>query len=355
MSEKVKVLLLDDNDDAIVLQTTILESYGFIVQSAINGLDGLEKLKKFTPDIIISDILMPQMDGFEFCRAVKSDESLQHIPVIFYSAQYTEQADKRLANDVGAEGFITKPIDIDKFLEIIFTILKQNQTTKQTIQNLEFDQKHYEAQARMLDKKLHELEEQNKKIHDSMVDMIQAFGMAIEKRDPYTAGHQQRVSKLSILIAQKLGWDESKIEGLKLGALVHDIGKIAVPIEILSRPAILSSAEFSLIKVHSQVGFDILKDIEFPWPIARMIYQHHERIDGTGYPLGLKGEEIIDEAKILAVADVVEAIASHRPYRAALGINSAIEEIQRGKGKLYDTDIANICLDVLKENPNLFN
>jgi putative nucleotidyltransferase with HDIG domain len=179
--------------------------------------------------------------------------------------------------------------------------------------------------------------------------------MAIEKRDSYTAGHQTRVSELAVLIANKLGWDKNRIEGLKLGALVHDIGKIAVPIEILSKPGQLLPIEFSLIQIHAQVGFDILKDIEFPWPIAQMIHQHHERIDGSGYPLGLKGDEMIEEAKILAIADVVEAVASHRPYRPALGIDAAIKEIKNGQGTLYDSYIVDICIEVLGENRNLFD
>jgi PAS domain S-box-containing protein/putative nucleotidyltransferase with HDIG domain len=437
---------------------------------------------------------MPQMDGFEFCRKVKEDDTFKNIPIVFYSAQYTDDADKALAIDVGAEGFITKPIEMDKFLEIIIKILKQSKegkTPKKSLQNIKFDQKHYEIQAKMLDKKLHELEEQNKKLqeseanykrlieglsgdyfifrhdingvltyisptvketmgytsqeckglsygdfltpnpinaivdeytnstlngtpppmyevevyakdktkkflqisehplfdeneniigaegiahnitlqkitqfleeeavkkfHDGMVDMIKAFSMAIEKRDSYTAGHQTRVSELAVLIANKLGWDKNRIEGLKLGALVHDIGKIAVPIEILSKPGQLLPIEFSLIQIHAQVGFDILKDIEFPWPIAQMIHQHHERIDGSGYPLGLKGDEMIEEAKILAIADVVEAVASHRPYRPALGIDAAIKEIKNGQGTLYDSYIVDICIEVLGENRNLFD
>ena len=366
MSEKTKVLLLDDTEDTIVLQTTILESYGFFVKSAINGLEGLEKLKTFTPDIIVSDVLMPKMDGFEFCRAVKSDEKLKDIPVIFYSAQYTDTSDKALADDVGAEGFMTKPIEIDEFIDTINTILEKSRKKdieiKPTTKDLEFDKKHYEAQAKMLDRKLQELEDKNiklqealKKFHDGMVNMIEAFSLAIEKRDAYTAGHQQRVSKLSVLIAQKLGWDEYRVEGLKLGALIHDIGKLAIPIEILTKPGELLPIEFELIKMHAQVGFDILKDIEFSWPIAKMVHQHHERIDGTGYPLGLKADEIIEEAKILSVADVVEAVASYRPYRPALGIDVAISEIKENRGVIYDSKIVDICLEVLDENKNLFD
>lgn len=353
------VLLLDDNEDAIVLQTAILESDGFSVESAMNGREGLEKLKIFHPDIIVSDVLMPEMDGFEFCRALKSDEALKDIPVVFYSAQYTDEEDKALADEMGAEGFIFKPIEMEKFLAIINRILEQNKNRTHLFGRIsppvKFEQKHYEAQAKMLDKKLHELEEQNRKVRQGLVDMIRAVGMTIEKRDPYTAGHQQRVAGLAVSIAQELGWDEMRIEGLKLGALVHDIGKIAIPSELLSKPGKLLAAEFELIKIHPQEGYDILKDIDFPWPIAQMIHQHHERLNGTGYPNALHADQIIPEAKILAVSDVVEAIASHRPYRPALGIDAAIAEIEKNRDILYDSEVVDACDKVLRKNENLLD
>lgn len=354
------ILLLDDNEDAVILQTIILESDGFSVQSAVNGLDGLEKLKTYHPDIIVSDVLMPEMDGFEFCRAVKSNDMLKDIPIVFYSAQYTDEEDKELAEDVGAEGFIYKPIEMDQFLAIINRILEQDLKRKNHLDRSaesfpHFDQKHYEAQARMLDKKLHELEEQNSKVRKGLVDTIKAIGFTIEKRDAYTSGHQQRVAGLAVRIAQELGWDEVRIEGLKLGALVHDIGKIAVPIEILSKPGKLLPIEYELIKIHPQEGYEILKEIDFPWPIAQMILQHHERIDGSGYPNGLHGDQILEEAKILGVADVVEAIASHRPYRAALGTEVAINEIEKYKGTAYDPLIVDACVRLLRQDPNILD
>jgi len=351
------ILLLDDNEDAVVLQTIILESDGFSVQSAINGIEGLEKLKTFHPDIIVSDVLMPEMDGFAFCRAVKSDDTLKNIPVVFYSAQYTDEEDKALADDVGAEGFIYKPIEMEEFLTIINRILEQSRKRHSHLDEVKnitpFEQKHYEVQAKMLDKKLHELEEQHAKVRKGLVDMIKAVGLTIEKRDPYTAGHQQRVSEIAVLIARELGWDEARIEGIKLGSLVHDIGKLAVPIEILSKPGKLLPIQFELIKMHPQEGYEILKDIEFPWPIAQIILQHHERLDGSGYPQGLRGDQILEEAKIIGIADVVEAIASHRPYRPALGVDVAISEIEKYKGTLYDSRMVDACTKILAENKDL--
>ncbi|MFC1748091.1 HD domain-containing phosphohydrolase [Pseudomonadota bacterium] len=187
------------------------------------------------------------------------------------------------------------------------------------------------------------------RLEESMVQSIGAIAMTLEKRDPYTAGHQQRVAQIAVGIAQELGLDKQTIEGLKLGALIHDIGKVYVPSEILNRPGELTPEERELVKSHSEVGYDIMKDVTFPWPVAQMILQHHERFDGSGYPSGLKGEEIILEARIMAVADVVEAMSSHRPYRAALGIDAALEEIEQHSGTSYDDKVAAAVLSLFKE------
>jgi len=176
--------------------------------------------------------------------------------------------------------------------------------------------------------------EAKKAMRKSLIGTVVAVARAVGARDPYTAGHQQRVSQLARAIAQEMGLERDRIDGLRLGAIIHDIGKIYLPAEILSRPVKLANIEYELIKSHPQVGYDILKDIPFPWPIAEIAYQHHERLDGSGYPQGLKGEEICLEARIVAVADVVEAICNHRPYRPSLGIGAALEEIESNRGKL---------------------
>jgi len=183
----------------------------------------------------------------------------------------------------------------------------------------------------------------------SAMGAVNAIAATIEKRDPYTAGHQRRVSELSVAIAGALGWDAFRIEGLRLGALIHDIGKIYVPAEILNRPGKLTPSEFAIIKAHPQVGAEILEHVEFPWPIREMVAQHHERLDGTGYPDGLKADAIIDEAKIIAVADVVEAITAHRPYRPARGIDVGLEEIARGRGTAYDPAIVDACTKLIRD------
>lgn len=177
---------------------------------------------------------------------------------------------------------------------------------------------------------------------------VHAIAATVEKRDPYTSGHQRNVANLSVAIARRLGWDQHRIEGLRLGATIHDIGKIYIPAEILNRPGRLSDPEFALVRTHPVVGRDILKDTRFPWPILDMVAQHHERLDGSGYPDGLSGKAIIAEARIIAVADVADAITAHRPYRAALGPEAAIAELRHGRSTLYDPLIVDTCLGILE-------
>ncbi|MBN1473490.1 MAG: HD domain-containing protein, partial [Syntrophaceae bacterium] len=172
---------------------------------------------------------------------------------------------------------------------------------------------------------------------------------AVETRDPYTSGHQRRVSDLARAIAKQMNLPVDQIDGIRMAASIHDLGKISIPAEILSMPRKLSKLEFELIKTHPQAGFDIIKDIDFPWPIADIILQHHERIDGSGYPQGLSGKDILVEARILAVADVVEAMASYRPYRPGLGLDKALEEIAQNKNILYDAKAVEACLKLFKE------
>lgn len=184
---------------------------------------------------------------------------------------------------------------------------------------------------------------------NAMENTISAMAMVIEMRDPYTAGHQRRVTQLACAIAKEIGLSGNQITGLRLAGLIHDIGKVRVPAEILTNPDGLSDAEFTMIKMHPVLGYEILKTMDLPWPIAHIIHQHHERMDGSGYPSGLLAKDIIVEARILAVADVVEAISSHRPYRPAHSIDSALNEISEKRGKLYDPKVVDACLKLFTE------
>jgi PAS domain S-box-containing protein len=188
-----------------------------------------------------------------------------------------------------------------------------------------------------------------KRLRGTLTEAIEALARAVEMRDPYTAGHQRRVALLAVAIGQELGLPEDAVDGLRMGGTIHDIGKIAVPAEILTRPGHLTEIEFALIKAHPQLGHDIVGDVAFTWPVKQMIIQHHERLDGSGYPCGLKESDICLEARIIAVADVVEAMSTHRPYRAALGTDAALEKIMADRGRLYDPDVVDACVRLFRE------
>lgn len=184
----------------------------------------------------------------------------------------------------------------------------------------------------------------------ALLQLVQALTRSVEKRDPYTAGHHERTAQLAGLIAARMELSAAQVEGVRLGALIHDLGNIYVPTEILNRPGKLNDYEYALVKTHPQVGYDILKDVDLPWPVQDMILQHQERLDGSGYPQGLRGDVIIPEARIIAVADVVEAMTSHRPYRPALSVEQAMAELQRGRGVCYDAAAVDACLMELRSN-----
>ncbi|MCX7918706.1 MAG: response regulator [bacterium] len=500
---KLKILVVDDKADNRYLLEKLLQGNGYETVSASNGAEALDLALKIPPDLVISDILMPVMDGFMLCREWKKNERLNKIPFIFYTATYTDPKDEEFAMSLGAARFIVKPEEPTRFLEIIQETIEEFRTgtiepsEPIKIDDSEFTKGHREALFRKLEDKIiqartaevrakqyaGELEKniaelkrtekllqqanlvvenspvvlfrwravegwpvvyvsqnviqfgytpeellsgaipyasiiypedlervaaevqqysatgvssfqqeyriitkdgdirwiddrttierdstgkithyqgiiiditERKKSEQKVIDAyanlqrileetVGALSSALESRDPYTAGHERRDAQLACAIAQELKLSEQQIEGIRIASLLHDIGKMAVPAEILAKPTKLTELEFSLIKIHPEVGYNILKDIEFPWPIAQIVYQHHERLDGSGYPRGLKGDEIMFEARILAVADVVEAMASHRPYRPALGIEKALEEIISHCGKLYDPKVAEIC------------
>jgi putative nucleotidyltransferase with HDIG domain len=228
------------------------------------------------------------------------------------------------AIEKGASDFIQKPFNINEVLIRLKRVLKERAMRV-------------------------ELEDTLQQLQQILEGMIQTLSSTVEARDPYTSGHQKRVADLASAIAEYMDLPESQLTGIRMAGVIHDLGKIAIPSEILSKPSRLSEAEFSLLKTHPQVGFDILKDIRFPLPIADIVYQHHERIDGSGYPQGIQNNDILPEARILAIADVVEAMSSHRPYRPALGIEVALEEISKNKGVIYDSDASEACLKVIGE------
>ena len=364
----MKVLIVDDGEENLYLLETLLEESDYEVVSAVNGAEALEKLRNEGADMIISDILMPVMDGFQLCKKVREDEDLKDIPFIFYTATYTDGKDEDFALKRGADRYVRKPIEPEKFLQIVQEVIKDAEegriATKQApMDEAEAFKLYSERLVNKLERKMlameeevarrkqaqEELKQSYERLGRTLEETVNALASALEHRDPYTSGHQRQVAQLACAIAEEMSVSQEQINGIRLAGIVHDIGKISVPAEILTKPTRLTELESNIIKTHSHVGYDILKDIEFPWPIAQIVLQHHERMDGSGYPQGISGEEILLEARILGVADVVEAMFSHRPYRPALGIDKALEEISQKSGSLYDPEVVDACMKLLTE------
>ncbi|MGO8716964.1 MAG: HD-GYP domain-containing protein [Smithella sp.] len=206
-----------------------------------------------------------------------------------------------------------------------------------------------------VEKRLEKSEEMYRLLADRYERLTKSFGVtvnilvtALEMRDPYTAGHQQRSANVACAIAQEMGLAQDIIEGINIASTIHDIGNLSIPVEILIKPSKLTGKEYSKVKEHARCGYEMFKDVKLPWPLAEIIYQHHERMDGSGYPRKLKGDKILIEARVLAVADVVDAMSSQRPYRASLGLDAAIEEIEKNRGILYDDAVSDACLRLFR-------
>ncbi len=322
------VLIVDDNATNIDLLVNTLKTE-YRLGIAKRGVNALEYAEKYRPDLILLDIMMPEMDGYEVCTRLKNNPLTESIPLIFITAM-SETINKTKGFTLGAVDYITKPFHAAEVIarvqaHLAMALMKSELRSENAL--LE----------QMVQKKTVE-------IQDMLQGIISSMALMVEIRDPYTAGHQQRVAQLACAIAAKMGLAKEKIEGLRIAALLHDVGKIRIPVSILNRTGQLLNAEMEVIKVHPQISFEILKNIPFPWPCARMVLEHHERLDGTGYPHGLHGDEILLESKILAVADVTEAKSSFRPYRPAQGIESALSELRQHRGTLYDCDAVDACL-----------
>jgi putative two-component system response regulator len=324
------VLIVDDNATNIdLLVNTLKEEYRLGI--AKKGATALEYAAKFHPDLILLDIIMPEMDGYEVCARLKESPDTSSIPLIFITAM-TETVNKTKGFEMGAVDYITKPFHAAEVKARVQThIALEEMKSQLRSQNAVLEEK--------VAKKTVELQEM-------LYGSICSMALMVEIRDPYTAGHQQRVAQLACAIAAKMGLSPKVIDGIRIAGILHDVGKIRIPVSILNRTGKLLDAEMEVIKIHPQISFEILKNIPFPWPCAQMVFQHHERVDGSGYPLGICGDEILLESRILAVADVTEAKSSYRPYRPAQGIEAAIDELKAHRGTLYDSEAVDACVDL---------
>ena len=324
------VLIVDDNATNIDLLVNTLKD-GYRLGIAKNGPKALEYAFKHEPDLVLLDIMMPEMNGYEVCAQLKANPKTASIPIIFITAM-SETVSKTRGFELGAVDYITKPFHSAEVKARIRTHLLLEEMRQQL-----------KSQNMLLE---HKVEQKTTEIRDMLNASIRSMALMVEIRDPYTAGHQQRVAQLACAIAEKMGLSPAKIDGIRMAGILHDVGKIRIPVSILSRSGRLLEAELEMIKIHPQVSFDILQNIPFPWPVAQMVLQHHERLDGSGYPQGLSGDEILLEARILAVADVTEAKSSFRPYRPAHGIEAALAKIEKQKGKQFDIDAVAACQDL---------
>jgi putative nucleotidyltransferase with HDIG domain len=329
---EAQVLIVDDDESIREVLLHGIRHYGLGCRAVGGGPAALEILANTPIDVVISDINMPGMNGLELIGHIKAryDCDVMMMTGLVRDFTYEEIVGR------GASDFIQKPVRIPEFIARLKRILAERETRAERNQAL------IEVQ-RNLDK-----------FKRAMDGIVQAISLAVELRDPYTAGHQERVAQLACAIATAMGLPQDRIYGLRMAAIIHDLGKITIPAEILCKPGKLLPLEYELIKNHVQAGYDILRKIEFPWPLAEIIYQHHERMDGSGYPNGVSGEAIQLEARIIAVSDVFETIASHRPYRPSLGVNRALEEIDANAGRLYDTAVAEACLRIVQEQDFAF-
>lgn len=309
------ILVVDDDSKLREMLGSVLPGMGYTCEVASDYSSAMEKLNIDSFDLVISDIRMGEKDGLELMREAK--QIYPHLDFIIMTGYAPEYPYSDIINE-GAVDFIAKPFELEELKAKISRIEREKRLIRQL----------YEA---------------NTQLGRTLEQTIEALSSATEMRDPYTAGHQRRVAKLACAIAEGMALPGEMIKGIRLAGLVHDIGKISVPAEILAKSSTLSDVEMSLIKTHSQSGHDILKAVEFPWPIAEIVLQHHDRMDGSGYPRGLSGKDILLEARIMAVADVVEAMSSHRPYRAALGTARALGEIDCKKATLYDPQVVSTC------------
>ena len=323
------ILIVDDNPVNIDLLLNILKG-GYRFGIAKNGSKALAYLAANKPELILLDVMMPEIDGFEVCKKIKTNPAYNDVEIIFITALSDA---KYIAKgfEIGAVDYITKPF---KAAEVKARV--------QTHMSLKKMKQALSDQNRILE---NQVKSKTTELQGMFNATVGGMALMAESRDPYTAGHQHRVAQYACEIAKSMGLSEDQVEAVRLSGLLHDIGKIRTPVSLLNRPGKLFKAEWELIKTHPVVGYKILRQIPFPWPIAEIVYQHHERIDGNGYPRGLKGNEILPEARIIAVADVIEAMSSHRPYRPALPMEVAFNEVKSHRGTSFDPDVVDSMIN----------
>lgn len=328
------IMVVDDEEIVREILRAGICRIGFECSTADSPTEALRILEEYNDiQIVLSDIIMPGVVGTKLCKTIKEKFD---VDVILMTGNL-ENFSYVNAIEEGASDFIRKPI-IFKELDLRIRHLLEHR--KAIIER----NKIYEEQKETLN----HLKSALANLRVTTGGVVQLLSAVVEVRDPYTAGHQRRVADFARLIATEMGLTKRQVDGIRMAGIVHDIGKISVPAEILSKPSALSDSEFELIKKHSVIGYDLLKNIKFPWPIDQIVFQHHWRLNGTGYPGPINENEFLLESQIIGVVDVVEAMSSHRPYRPALGLDMALKEIETNKGLLYNPEVVDMCVKLLE-------
>jgi putative two-component system response regulator len=334
-----KILIVDDEPSLRITLTAFLKIEGYEAFNAASAKAALEFLESNTVDVVVTDIIMPGMTGIELMDRIRALS--QDIRVIVMTGEPTVETAVSAVKH-GASDYLAKPVRREDFLHAVknAAYIKTLMDAKRELEekNMEY-QKNLESMVTT----------RTQALRRSTESIINLLSQVVEVRDPYTAGHQRRVGNLAAAIADRMMLPIETVEQIRIIGYIHDIGKIVVPAEILSKPGMLSHAEIELLQNHASSGFDMLSKVNLPDIVGEAIYQHHERFDGSGYPRGLKGDEILTEAYILMVADVVEAMKSHRPYRPALGIELALNEIREKRGLTFRPDVVDACLGLFTD------
>ncbi len=335
----IKILVIDDEKQVLDLICSLLKKQGFDVYQATSGEQGMELFEREKPTIILTDINIPDISGIEILKLVKKDSPTTQV-IVFSDMGTTDDVIKALR--LGASDYIMKPFNIGLLIHNVTRCIERHELIMERI-----------GRQKTLEKIVRE---RTSALTASFYETVKALGLLTEMRDPYTAGHQDRVALLAMAIGRKLGLTKEELKIIHVAGLLHDIGKVAVPVELLAKPSKLTAIEDQLIKIHPQAGFDIIKDIPFVESLGKdvsiIVLQHHERLDGSGYPGGIKDDDLELETKILSVSDVVEAMSSHRPYRAATDIYTTKAEIANGSKTLYSPECVDACLQLIEENDN---
>jgi len=348
MDRKKRILIIDNNEKTGETLSSIFRERGYETEAVKTGQEALDKVQRRFFHAALLDIMLPDLEGTRLLEKLHRMHP-DMATIMVTACASLETAVQTLSKETHT--YITTSLNTKEILATVSgalgkqQLIMENRRLYQKVQRELTERKRAEGEIKRYSDKLQEL----------IANITRAINLTTELRDPYTSGHQQRVTQLACAIAEEMGLNKETIDEIRVAGSLHDIGKMYVPSEILAKPGRLNDIEFNMIKAHPRAGYDILKTIEFPWQVAPIVLQHHERINSSGYPSGLSDKDILLEAKILSVADVVEAMASHRPYRPALGINKALEEISQKKGDLYDPLVVNICLKLFAEKKFRFH